>query len=89
MSNRDEQGRFTQGHQIARLGWAGLVQRRFGGDEATCKAWWGAMGAWHYDAPYRAKGWGAVPFPGSPEQFCQRMNQRLDFTLADVSELAF
>jgi len=55
MSNRDHRGRFMPGNQVAASGWAGLVQRRFGGDEATAKAWWGRMGAWHHDASYRAK----------------------------------
>lgn len=38
---------------IARAGWQAVVARRFGGDAAAAKAWFGAVGAWASDAPYR------------------------------------
>jgi hypothetical protein len=85
---RDTRGRFTPGNQYARQGWTGLVQRRFGGDERACKAWWGAMGAWHSDAVYRAHGLGHMPWPGTPEEFVTSrrdyLRSALEFTLADV-----
>lgn len=89
MTNRDSQGRFTPGNQIARLGWAGLVQRRFNGDEVAAKTWWGRMGAYNSDAIYRQRGLGAMPHPGQPEEFAAQYSQRFDFTLADVPEMRF
>lgn len=38
---------------IARAGWRGLVNRRFGGDARAAGEWLGALGAWAADAPYR------------------------------------
>lgn len=87
MTGRDSQGRFTTGNQAAALGWAALVQRRFGGDELACKRWWGRMGAYNSDAVYRARGLGAMPHPGQPEQFAAQYRAALEFTLADVTEL--
>lgn len=58
--------------QIAKQGWAGLVARRFGGDERAAKAWWGAMGAYHYDQLVMDI-YGAIrpafPHPGDPSEF--------------------
>ena len=89
MTNRDSQGRFAPGNTIAALGWAGLVTRRFGGDEEACKRWWGLMGAYNSDAVYRARGLGAMPHPGQPEEFVAQYSQRFEFTLADVPEMAY
>lgn len=38
---------------IARAGWQAVVVQRFGGDMDAAKAWFGAVGAWASDAPYR------------------------------------
>ena len=61
---------------IAKQGWTALVQQRFKGNEALCKAWWGAIGAWFYDAPYRQDGLGKIPHPGTPEEFIRSRSQR-------------
>lgn len=64
--------------QIAKRGWAGLVNRRFNGDLSAAKAWVGAVGAYHYDQEVR-DAWGAVrpafPHPGSPSDFRSRLYQ--------------
>ena len=93
MTGRDALGRFIVGNQRAALGWQGLVQRRFAGDEEAARRWWGLMGAWHYDRPYRERGLGHMINPGQPEEFLQRWqatNALLDtFTLNDVPEMEF
>lgn len=97
MTNRDSLGRFTPGNQVALLGWRGLVQRRFAGDQAAAKAWVAQLGRWAYGLSYRnANGqympWVKQPFrqhPGQPEQFAAEYARRFDFTLADVPELEF
>jgi hypothetical protein len=82
MTDRDTKGRFVAGNSFALIGWRALVTQRFAGDERACRAWWGCMGAWHYDAPYRADGLGAIPHPGTPEEFLARYRN-------GVTELAF
>lgn len=89
MTNRDSLGRFTPGNQVAYQGWRALVAKRFQGDEVAAKTWWGKMGAWHYDKPYRERGLGAMPHPGQPEEFVAQFAQRFEFTLADVPEMEF
>lgn len=97
MTNRDAQGRFVTGNQVALQGWAGLVRQRFGGDEATAKAWVGQLGRWAYGLNYRNADGQYMPWvkpgfrqhPGRPEQFTQDYNSRFDFTLADVPELEY
>lgn len=58
--------------QIAKQGWASLVQRRFAGDERAAKAWVGAVGAYHYDQRILDI-YGAIrpafPHPGDPNEF--------------------
>lgn len=51
MTDRDHKGRFMAGNSSALTGWKALIAKRFAGDEAACRRWWGMMGAWHYDAP--------------------------------------
>jgi hypothetical protein len=87
MSNRDNLGRFTNGNQVAALGWAGLVTKRFAGNEQIAKRWWGRMGAYNSDAVYRARGLGAMPHPGQPEAFVRQYRAALEFSLNDVPEL--
>ena len=59
--------------KIARLGWKGLVERRFEGNEAAARFWWGKVGAHTYAR--LAVGGTAIPwksvfdYPGSPEEF--------------------
>jgi len=64
--------------QIAKRGWAGLVAKRFGGDQRAAKRWWGAMGAWHYDQ-LLIDIYGAVrpafPHPGDPSEFRAQLYQ--------------
>ena len=64
--------------QIAKSGWVGLVDRRFGGDERAAKLWVGAVGAFHYDQQLQGLGWylrPAFPPPGTPSQFRARLYQ--------------
>lgn len=73
--NRDSRGRFVSGNTICHSGWAGLVSKRFGGDEALARRWCGRIGAYQYSvmtvagSPLAHK----LPFahPGSPEDFCR------------------
>jgi hypothetical protein len=93
MTGRDAQGRFTPGNQIAHSGWAGLVQRRFAGDEATAKLWVGQLGRWAYAKQFAGHQTPMMAYraatcyahPGQPEQY----RQRFEFTLADIEPLAF
>lgn len=98
MTNRDAQGRFTTGNQIAALGWQGLVQRRFAGDRAAARAWVGQLGRWAYGLNYFDRHTGQyMPWvkpcfrqhPGQPEQFAARYWQRFEFSLADVQPMEF
>jgi hypothetical protein len=77
--------------QIAKAGWAGLVQRRFGGDERAAKAWWGAIGAYHYDQQVMDI-YGAIRpaflHPGEPTEFRARLYQTGLFDCL-VSEVNF
>lgn len=64
--------------QIAKAGWAGLVRRRFGGDERAAKLWLGAVGAYHYDQQLHGLGWylrGVFPHPGDPSEFRAKLYQ--------------
>lgn len=64
--------------KIAKQGWAGLVQRRFGGDERAAKQWIGAVGAYHYDRGLRGLGWylrPVFPHPGDPSAFRAKLYQ--------------
>ena len=91
MHGRGQYGRFTKNNTFSLLGWRGLVQQRFGGDETACKTWWGQMGAYHYDkfnygnSPISLK----CEHPGTPEEFLERWRAALDFTLDDLNELPF
>lgn len=64
--------------QIAKAGWAGLVAKRFGGDERAARTWWGAIGAYHYDQQLFTLGWimrGVFPHPGTPTEFRAQLYQ--------------
>lgn len=97
MSNRDYRGRFVPGNQVAALGWAGLVAKRFNNDQAAAKAWIGQLGRWAYGLNYRRADGEYMPWvkpgfrqhPGKPEQFAAEYAQRFEFTLADVPELEY
>lgn len=39
--------------EIARAGWLAVVNRHFHGDAAAAGEWFGRLGAWASDAPYR------------------------------------
>jgi hypothetical protein len=88
-AERDRKGRFQPGNQVCYQGWQGLVQKRFAGDEQACREWWGRMGAWHYDTVYRNIGLGAIPHPGTPEEFLQRKRSALAFKLEELPDLPF
>lgn len=93
MNSRDAQGRFVTGNQVAYSGWAGLVQRRFAGDEQTAKLWFAQLGRWAYAKSFAGNQTSmmqmrfatAYAHPGEPEQY----RRRFVFTLADVQPLAF
>lgn len=97
MTNRDSLGRFTTGNQVAALGWAGLVAKRFNNDQAAAKAWIGQLGRWAYAKQFvgTQTSMMAMRFatcfahPGQPEQFASEYNSRFAFTLADVPEMEF
>ena len=93
MTGRNKRGRFTTGNPYARLGWRGLVEKRFAGDTAAARAWLGAVGRHAYARQalqgtrfeYRLQTiW---RHPGQPEQFTQQWRQSLAFTLDDVQEV--
>ena len=87
---RDCQGRFITGNIYCYQGWRGLVQKRFVGNEAAAREWWGKMGAYNSDAVYRAHSLGHMPYPGSPEEFMQHRGQALEtISLESVEPLAF
>jgi hypothetical protein len=90
MKQRARNGQFLPGNTIAKQGWRGLVRKRFQGDVGAAREWVGAIGAWAYDAPYRAKGWGSFPHPGPPEEFKQRRDQSIQaISLNSIQELQF
>lgn len=91
ITDRDRRGRFIKGNSYAISGWRGLVNRRFAGDEAACKAWWGRIGAYYYDISNFASTPVSIKFshPGTPEQFLAQRRRSLEFTLDDVQELEF
>lgn len=39
--------------EIAKMGFAALVEKRFGGDRLAARLYLGLLGAWASDAPYR------------------------------------
>lgn len=87
---RDRRGRFIEGNVFCYQGWHELVQKRFGGNEAATREWWGKMGAYNSDAVYRADGLGHMPYPGSPEEFMEQRRQLLEtISLDGVEPLAF
>lgn len=95
MAGRDERGRFASGHPVAVLGWRGLVEKRFGGDEAVARAWLAQVGRHTYarqtvgGTRFKYRLQTIWPHPGSPEEFLANHNAALEFTLDDVEELAF
>ena len=88
-AGRDRRGRFQPGNQVCYRGWQALVQRRFGGDEAACKAWWAQWGAYHSDLPYRGTPQQKFFPPPPPEEFLAQRRQAPTFTAAELPELAF
>jgi hypothetical protein len=90
---RDAMGRFVWGNGWARVGWAALVVNCFGGDVAAAKVWLGRLGVWAYGQQCLNPYWPVKPcflaHPGTPRQFMASWQAALEFTLADVPELAF
>lgn len=93
MTGRNKRGRFTTGNPYARLGWLGLVEKRFAGDTAAARAWLAQLGRHAYARQalegtrfeYRLQTvwW----HPGRPEVFLAAWRQSLSFSLADVQEV--
>jgi hypothetical protein len=97
-NGRNSQGRFTQGNCIAYKGWLGLVNKRFNGDFATAKAYVAQLGRYSYgkmcdcelNSPVMVwRKYNLFFHPGTPEQFVEQYNKKLDFTLDDIEELNF
>ena len=82
--------------EIGRLGWAALVDRRFNGNTAAAREWWGRLG-FHTYARHALEGTPnahklAQPnyaHPGTPEEFTAAYERRLAFTLDDVEALGY
>lgn len=89
MNNRDAQGRFTLGHELAVKGWEGLIKKRFEGDSVAAREWLAQLGrhAYMMQTPIRRQN--AFRHPGTPEQWLEEWRRRLDFRLSDVGELKF
>lgn len=96
---RDSKGRFTKGNPYARLGWAGLVERRFNGDATIAKEWLGRVGVNSYARQFtvltpmmRMRLETVYAHPGSPEEFAEiwyrRVQPALFPALYDVVSLA-
>lgn len=84
--------------EIAQLGWAGLVAKRFAGDKAAARAYLAQLGRWAYshqaggdNAPLtmRIRAETLFTHPGTPEAFLANFRESLNFTLTVVKELAF
>ena len=89
---RDALGRFAPGNTISRLGWAGLVDKRFGGDETMAKQWLGRVGFHAYarmaleETPNAHKlQFSMYRHPGTPEEFLAEFR----FSLTDVASMQF
>lgn len=89
MADRDSKGRFVAGHSVAAKGWAALVTQRFGGNEAAAREWLGRVGGWAYAKQAQIFRASTFQYPGSPEEFLDKYNRRLEFSLQDVGELRF
>lgn len=81
---RDARGRFTKGNQWARLGWLGLVERRFSGDYALAKTWLGRVGVNAYAQQFtlltpmmRMRLETVYAYPGTPEAFAAAWHRRM------------
>lgn len=88
-SGRDEKGRFASGNAIAKMGWHGLVQKRFEGDSVAAKEWLAQLGRHSYMMQTPIRRQHAFYHPGTPEQWLEEWRRRFEFCLADVGELKF
>ena len=81
----------TRRKEIAALGWAALVERRFGGDIAAAREWIGRVGFHTYaraalaGTPNAHKlNYPQYAHPGSPEEFLEYWERRLAFNLEEL-----
>lgn len=91
-AQRRKNGQFAPGNTISRLGWRGLVEKRFDGDMEAAKEWIGRVGANQYAKQAQIFRSYAFQYPGRPEDFVAKRaerNKALEFTLSDVGELSF
>lgn len=81
---RDAKGRFVGGNQIAALGWAGLVNKRFGGNDRLAKRWLAQLGRFAYASMFHPLARTATMqrrlqtvyiHPGTPEEFVRRLTR--------------
>lgn len=89
---RDARGRFTKGNQWARLGWAGLVERRFNGNVTLAKTWLGRVGVNAYAQQFtlltpmmRYRLETVYAYPGPPEAFAAVWYRRVQPALPGLS----
>jgi hypothetical protein len=81
---RDSKGRFVPGNTIAALGWRGLVNKRFGGNEKMAKRWLAQLGGFAYASMFHPQSRTATMqrrletlyiHPGTPEEFVRRLTR--------------
>lgn len=81
-ADRTERGRFAPGNRVSCLGWAGLVEKRFKGDEQAAKQWLIRLGKFAYarqaggfTPAMRRRMQRTFTHPGTPEEYleCQAM----------------
>jgi hypothetical protein len=79
---RDSKGRFVVGNTIAVLGWRGLVNKRFSGDEQMAKRWLAQLGGFAYASMFHPQARTVTMqrrletlfvHPGTPEEFIRRL----------------
>lgn len=78
--DRNSQGQFAPGNTVSRLGWAGLVEKRFKGDEKAAKGWLIRLGKFAYGKQagqftraMRDRAEVLFRHPGTPEEFHQAL----------------
>lgn len=81
--DRDHKGRFEKGNEVSKLGWQGLVNKRFDGDADLAREWAGKIGA-HYYARQSGAGFSmelkeCFAHPGTPEEFMARHRERVAY----------
>lgn len=90
--DRTKTGKFAPGNRVSRLGWQGLVNKRFAGNKAAARAYVAQLGRWSYAKQavggtrfeYRLQT--VWPHPGTPEQFLKKWEGGLNSIAVSNSE---